>query len=448
MGLRAAWSALWSGETKAASGNRPSFPRFGYGGWWQPRRDRFDYTREVGDPRYNSVVAIVIRWLQEQVPQAELQIGQKNADGEWESDESHPLLEILNRPNPWWSMRSVWNGTIADLKACGNAYWLKARDAGGKGQVREIYWAPAQSIEVEPGVDRPILGYWYTGGGGREWKEPRDVVHFRAGCNPDRPWMGATELQPQLRNLATIANGERYSASAVRKGHAGSMVVPKEAVGQVIAGSPDEAEMIAATGKLERETTGEEAGGITYTTLPIEVIRTGLGPEEMGLDRILDRPESMVVAAMGTNPLVHGLPSSASTRTYANLAEAKRQAWEHGVIPLQDLLADEITSQLLFTIDDDGQRVSEFGDPDAVCCWWDRSGVTALQEDANERATRAAGLFSGGLASRNEAREMVDLPPLVGEEGDQMLGTGPEPGSESDDDEQDRQDDSEDAADV
>jgi phage portal protein BeeE len=420
MGIRAAWRALWSGETKATGKGRPAFNRYGGSASWWPRRDRFDYAREAGDVRLNAVVSIACRWLKAQMPQAQFCVGIRDEDGIYQPDSTHALLALLARPNPFFSMRATWGGTVESFAVDGYTYWLKARDDSDA--VREIYWVPNHQMTPEPGTSRPILGYWYDGGNGREWREPRDVVHFRNGIDPYLPYQGLSEFKAQLRNVVGLNAAERYTASVLRRAHSGKVLVPKEVVGQVVAGTPEEAEMIALAGKLERDTSGEEAGGFTYTSLPVDLIDSGMGPEEMALDRIVDRPEALVAAALGLNTMVLGLPSSASTRTYSNWGESRRQAWEDGVVPLQDSLADEIEVQLLYATDEDGEQVAEFGDPPGLYCWWDRKDVGAMREDASERATRASTIFQAGLCSRDEARSMLDLPPLGDEAGEQILG--------------------------
>lgn len=415
-------SPAFARELKASAA-RPTWNRYGGGMPWRPRRDRFDYAREVGDPRLNAAVAIACRWLKAQMPAAEFCVGTKGKDGIYTPDPSHPLLAILNRPNPYYSMRATWGATVETFAVEGYAYWLKARDTAGA--VREIYWVPNHQIQPEPGTTRPIDFFWYDGANGRERRECRDVVHFRNGIDPNLPYQGLSELRAQLRNIAGLNSGERYASAILRKAHAGKVLVPKEVVGQVVAGTPEEQEMIELGRKLERDTMGEEAGGFTHTSLPVDLLDSGMGPEEMALDRILDRPESLVVAALGLNTLVLNLPSSASTRTYSNKGEARREAWEDGVIPLQDVLAEEVEAQLLYMSDESGQLVAEFGDPPGVFCWWDRKDVAALREDAGERVTRATAAFGGGLCSRDEGRAWIDLRPLGGELGEQILGATP-----------------------
>ena len=109
------------------------------------------------------------------------------------------------------------------------------------------------------------------------------------------------------------------------------------------------------------------------------------------------------------------LPSSRDMRTYANKGEARREAWEHGVIPLQDDLADQLGARLLPEFGDwriDGKRVPA----EELILWWDRDDVPALREDMDARANRASTLFTSTLYDRNSSLTTSGLDPL--EEGD------------------------------
>jgi hypothetical protein len=426
MGLRAAWDALWTPAAKAMPGGnttRPIVSTGGYASSWGYPRDRFDLSREAGDFRDNSVIAVSRNWLKRQMPSCTLEVGEAETGSEWEAYPDHPLVTLLRRPNPYQSSRVLWDGTTDCLVIDGYAYWVKVRD--GAGQVVEVWWVPSAQIAPEWGGPAQVKGYWYQPSiGQRRWIDAWDIVHFRIGTDSANPAQGCSPLKEQIRSIVGINAGERYTSAVLRRAHSGKMVVPKEIVGQVDPGTPEEAEMIATARKLERDTGGEMAGGFTYTSLPVDLLDSGLGPEEMLIDRILDRPESMIVAALGLNALVLGLPSSANTRTYANLAEANKQAWENAVIPLQDAMAEDgIQHQLLFACDERGKVFAEFDNtPEESQCWWNRAEVAALKEDANERSQRATTLYAGGIATLNEVRSLVDLPPVDGPEGDLRYG--------------------------
>lgn len=427
MGIRAAWDGLL-GRTaaKAMRGGNTERPSVAgaHGGWnWGDPRDRWDLTREAGDLGANSVVSIARSWLRRQVPSAVLEVGTASTGSEWEAIEDHPLVTLLKRPNPWQSSRVLFGALTDCLTVAGYGYWLKVRD--GLGQVVEVWWVPNHQIQPEWGGPRQVQFYRYTPSvGGERRIDPADIVHFRIGSDPGNPAQGCSPLAEQIRSIVGINAGERYTASVLRWAHSGKLGSPKDGTNPIDPDTPEEAEMIALSAKLGRDFGGENAGRIVMTNLPMDLHDIGNGPEAMLLDRILDRPEANICAAMGLNTLVLNLPSSAATRTYANLAEANRQAWENAVIPLQDVIAEDgIQAQLLFATDDRGNTFAEFdGTPPDALVWWNRSEVAALKEDADQRAGRATNLYAGGIATLNESRSLVDLPPVDGPEGELRYG--------------------------
>jgi hypothetical protein len=386
----------------------------GHGRQPWPIGSQYDWAGAVGSLADSSIVAIALAWIRRNITSGRIVVGTE-ADGEYVPADDHPLIGVLKRPNPWDSWRATIGGTADSLAVDGNAFWLK-----GLGRLlrdtQEVYWAPNHTIEVVPEADQrvaaekgPVRGYYHSDGGKRQWYEPGEVVHFRNGRDPYMRYMGLSELKRQLRNVGSIAFAERYTGAVLRNAHAGKVLAPKQGSADVMPDTPDDAQLEGLRRQLERGIEGENAGRITKVGLAVDLLDAGLGPEDMALDRIPDRPEAYILAALGLNALTLGLPSSKDVATYANKGEARREAWENAVIPMQDLIAEEIEAQLL----------PDFGEEAAAdCVWWDRSDVEAMREDANERAARAVSLFTASVSTLNEARGMVDLDPLEGDEGD------------------------------
>jgi hypothetical protein len=81
------------------------------------------------------------------------------------------------------------------------------------------------------------------------------------------------------------------------------------------------------------------------------------------------------------------------------MAEAREMAWESGLIPIQRLIADDLSSQLLPEFDDD--KLAEV--------FFDYSEVRVLQADATDLARRWRELVHGSIAKRSEARAALGL---------------------------------------
>ena len=87
------------------------------------------------------------------------------------------------------------------------------------------------------------------------------------------------------------------------------------------------------------------------------------------------------------------------------MKDAARQSfYEETLVPLADFMASGFNKHLL----EDGTELSYR---------FDFSNVAELQADITEISNRATLLFEKGLATRDEARAMVDLPPVGGDEG-------------------------------
>jgi len=421
LGIRAALKALIGRDTKADA------PRYGAssGNWLAgagrtilPPGAQLDYARQVGPIHLNGVVGVCLGWLADNLQQAALKVGTMDGDGEYEADDAHPALKLFRRPNHCFSWRELIASVAADYKIDGNAYMLKVR-VGNSGPPTELWWLPNQQITVIGQDDltdpRPIKRYEFRASGQTTIYQPEDVVHFRDLPDPDNPIIGLGRLKRQLRSVYGLNAGDTLTAAALRNAHTGIVLVPKESLEGINQGSPEESALHAEARAIKRGMTGEGYGGVRAATLPLEYVKVGMTPEELMLDRVLDRPEAMVTAAFGINSLVLGLPASRDSRTYSNIAEARKSAWEDGIVPMLGAFCETIQTQLLYVYaPGQPEPVGEWGDPPGLECWADFADVPAMREDQAAQATTATLLFSNGiLKDVNEAREMCGLRPLT-----------------------------------
>ena len=112
--------------------------------------------------------------------------------------------------------------------------------------------------------------------------------------------------------------------------------------------------------------------------------------------------ETRICSCFGVPPIVAGLRAGLETATYSNYEQALRAFYEGTMVGLWQLLDAGLTRGLL----------TDEGETDGAEIYHDTEGVKGLKEDADKRAARAAQLFSGGLCTRNEAREMAGLDSL------------------------------------
>jgi len=103
-----------------------------------------------------------------------------------------------------------------------------------------------------------------------------------------------------------------------------------------------------------------------------------------------------------------GLSVGDDQKTYRNLSEANRHAYENCLIPLQKSLARQLQRQLKPAMQ--GRRVERL--------IWDYSEVQSLREDATEVAKRVVIEFQGGLVTKDEGRASLGRKPALDGSGE------------------------------
>jgi HK97 family phage portal protein len=398
--------SIWSGHGGDGVGSR----------WtsWLPGSS-FDYEKEAGDLWANSTVAIALRWIGDNYTKPIMRVSKITARGNYKPVGNHDMVKRWNRPNPHYSGRTLSKAVALSLKVDGNAYVLKLRDSFGK--VAELWWVPHWQIAPIWPIDGSVYisGYKLEVDGRAIEVRSRDVIHFRDGIDPRNDRLGLAALKAQFREVCTDNETSGYTASILRNAGVPSVaVVPGEGSDEI---TQDEADTIKS--RFKDANGGDERGGVVVFAKGAKVTQLGYSPEQLKLEKLPDRAISKITAATGTNNMVLGLPDP--NKTYANLAEAKTSAWENGLVPLMDLVADQLRWSLL----------NEYEDPDIYTVEYDTTHVEALQENQSLKSTRIVNEFKGGIIRCNEAREALgydgDYDGEAGERWFPMTGADPEP---------------------
>lgn len=349
---------------------------------------------------HNSAVIACVNWLARTFPEAPLIVSRLDGD-ERQLDPGHALANLLNRPNDFYSGPVMLMALIVDYVTSGNAYWLKIRSRTGR--VVQLWWTPQTLMEPRwpPDGSRFISHYDYRVGARSIRVEPEDVIHFRHGLDPANPRKGMSPLASVLREVFTDDEAARFSASLLKNlGVPGVILNPRQAFG----GSDEELDLVKQ--KFRETFGGDNRGDVMLMRGPTDVHVLSFSPDQMNLRDLRRIPEERVSAVLGVPAIVAGLGAGLDRSTFANMAEAREMAYESGVIPLQRLVAAELTRQLLPDFDGDASARVEF----------DLRDVRVLQEDRRAQAERLAALVRGGVMKRGEARAELGLPVMPGDD--------------------------------
>ncbi len=359
-------------------------------------RTQFNYAREIGDGRRSNIIMACVGWMARNFPEAPVQVVDDNAEGLEEVVPRHAMTLKLRRPNPHYSGVLLWMATIPDLLLNGNAYWAIVPARGG--DVAEFWWIP--SWMVEPKWPDSGLGYishydYRPDGINPIRVEPKELVHFRYGLDPNNTRLGAGTLPSLVREVFTDEEAANFTAAILRNlGVPGVFIAPDGPDSEV---SPEDAD--ATREKYAATFGGDERGGAFIMSGPTKVTRLSFSPQELDLKALRRIPEERVSAVIGIPAIVAGLGAGLDRSTFANMAEAREMAWEGGIVPLQRLLAADLDIQLL----------PHFSESQTEQTRFDVSKVRALQEDENKKATRWAEMVRGGYAQVAEARAAQGL---------------------------------------
>jgi len=345
-------------------------------------------------------------WIARTFPEAPPALYRKAENGQEELfRDPHPMLRLLERPNPFYSGPILWMATLADWNVDGNAYWLKVRDKAGA--VVQLWYVPHWMIEPRGSADSYIDRYVYMPNGATVQAsssgadppdsiplDPTDVVHFRFGLDHDDPRKGYSPLKSVLREVFTDDEAANFTASLLKNLGVPGLVVSPENQKATREQALDTKEQL-----LERFG-GDRRGEPMVMTGPTKVEQFGFSPEQLTMRDLRRVPEERVSAVLGVPAIVAGLGAGLDRSTFTNYSEAREAAYEQNIIPSQRILSEDVRFQLLVDFEDDVFPF-RFG--------FNLAHVRVLRDDEEKVTRQWIAAYGGGLAMRSEARRGIGL---------------------------------------
>lgn len=249
----------------------------------------------------------------------------------------HPLLELLERPNPMQSGREYMEAYVSFLMIAGNAY---EEAITVQGEPRELYNLRPDRMSILPGTNGFPVGYEYTGANGKKIRWSIDVgrsdfpVWHTRLFNPLNNWLGQSPTRAGGFSIdqhneamkwmqALLQNSARPSGALVSKDGAH---VSEEQFNRL---------------KAELEASYQGAGNAGRPMLlegGLDWKAMGLSPTDMGIIEAKNSAARDVALSFGVPPQLLGIPGD---NTYANYKEARLAFWEDTVLPLLGRVTDE-----------------------------------------------------------------------------------------------------------
>ncbi|MDP7151328.1 MAG: phage portal protein [Paracoccaceae bacterium] len=306
--------------------------------------------------------------------------------------ERHPVLDLLQRPNPSQRQAELIEALVSQLLLSGNGY---VEAVGAEGWPGELHVLRSDRVSVVPGADGWPAGYDYAVGGKRHRYDMRGdvkpICHVRAfhplddhyGLSPMRAAAGAVDVHNAASawSKALLDNAARPSGAIVYKSVDGQGSLSVDQYDRLISEMESHHQGARNAGRpmlLE--------GGLDWKPM-------GFSPSDMEFQKTKEAAAREIAQAFGVPPMLLGIPGDA---TYANYQEANRAFYRLTVLPMIGKVAAAL-----------GNWLSEFGEGQV----WLKPDLDQVPALATERESQWKRIGEALFLSDAEKRAMLGLPP-------------------------------------
>ena len=354
----------------------------------------------------NSVEFACIREIAEASAGVSWQLFQTAPGGAQEELKDHPLLHLLDRPNPFQGRFELIENLTAYLYLSGNAY-LEAvgptvgRQPSAGGQLKpptELYVLRPDRMTILPDPTHFIRGYEYKVAG-QSVKFARDQVMHLKLFHPLDDWYGLSPVQVAALPVDKINASDRWNAALLQNSAvpSGALVSKKRLTDEQYS-------------RLKSDMR-EQYQGVTNARSPllleedIDWKEIGTSPKEMDWIEGLKFSALQIAQIYNIPPELIGLQSA----TYQNRKEGRKALYTEVVLPALSRLRDSLNTWL----------TPRFGD--GLTLDYNKGAIEALSEDQTALWKR---VNDSRFLTLNEQRALVGYAAIAG--GD-VLSKSPTP---------------------
>ncbi len=353
---------------------------------------------DIGDGSNNSAVVACLNVLATSFAEPRPLVYQDTDAGDFEFVKEHPIVKLLERPNPFTSGNLLAHYIVTSLSAYGDAYLYKNRNQDGN--VVELVPLMPNLVEPKGNEDTLITHFKYSpygGLGGNSIVVPtNDIVHIRNGIDPNNHRRGFAPLKSVLREILGDEAAGQYAAALLHNmAVPGVILSPKD--DQMGGPSKEEAEAISAMYKQKFGGKNRGAPMVLSGAMNVEVV--SFSPDQMNLAELRKIPEERVSAVLGVPAILAGLGAGLDAATYNNTRELREFFTEQKLVPLWKSVASELTHQLLR---------KDFSSQE-LHIKYNLDDVRALSQDKDDVYKRMNTAVSGGWVTIGEARKQAGL---------------------------------------
>ncbi len=319
--------------------------------------------------------------------------------------EEHPLISLLNRPNPLQSYSEFFNSLFGYVLLSGNAYILKT--GSDMGAPKELHQLRPDRINIK-GSGKPIPDKYEYMVNGRvaatylvdQENGFSELKHVKL-WNPLDDYYGLSPMSAAAvevdqfnmsskHNVNLLQNGARPSGAVVFK--------PQDDQGFAVNLTESQRQQLL-TDMNNRFSGANNAGRPMLLEGDFDWKEMGMSPKDMDFLNLKHMSATDIALCFGVPSQLVGVPDS---QTYSNVAEARLALYEETIIPHLRKLSSDLNEWLVPLFDD--RLTLEF----------DIDSIPALSERVKRTYENVTSAVREGIMTRNEAREQLGLEPKDG----------------------------------
>lgn len=304
--------------------------------------------------------------------------------------ETHPLLHLLNRPNPLQGGTEFCEAVYSQRLIAGNAY-IHAIGPRGEAPL-ELHALRPDRVTIIPGRGGVPKAYRYTvddrstdftvdalSGQSR-------VLHLKA-FHPLDDWYGLSPMEAAAYSVDQHNQCGAWNQSLLQNGArpSGALMVK---TGESNGGTLTETQYTRLKQQLDDQFSGAiNAGRPLLLEGGLEWKEMSLSPRDMDFIGIKHSSARDIALAFGVPPQLLGIPGD---NTYANMQEARLAFWEQTLMPLLTSVTDALNNWLAPMFDTSLQLVLDTDAIPALAAkrdaYWERiSNADFLTDDEKRR---------------------------------------------------------------
>lgn len=277
----------------------------------------------------------------------EWELYQKRLGGKPLEIENHPLLLLLDRPNPMQGRGSFFEYFVAYYMLTGNSFIEAVRPKPSLPPT-ELWTARPDKMQIVPGPKGYPAKYVFKANEiSKEWlvnpvTMQSDMFHMKS-FHPTNDWWGMSPLEAALYALDQNNSGQKWNLALLQNSATPSGVLQVKASDINPGGMLSEEQFARLKSEIENEYAGaKNAGRPMVLEGGMEWKQTSISPKDMEFLKNKEVTAIDIAEAYGVPPEMLGF----GQKTFNNYKEARMSFYEDTVLPLMDQIKTDLNNWL------------------------------------------------------------------------------------------------------